>query len=117
MANNDSVPYFILCLDDDPETPVTERRTKALFTVPKQLAIQLVAHDILCRGSCFELKIEEDSPRNGDTTFLSTIFQSPQPQHLAMELAKRIAIRMDNVDHFQVTGGGGTDARSMFGFG
>ena len=113
MANDDSsIPYFILCLDDDPEMPAAERRTKALFTVPKELATQLVAHDILCRGSSFELKIEEDSPRNGDTTFLSTIFQSLQPQQLATELAKRIAIRIDNVDQFQIAG---TDARSILG--
>jgi len=115
MANNDSVPYFVLALDEDAETPLTERRTKALFTVPKELAAQLAIHDILCRGSCFKLKVEEDSPRNGGTTFLSTIFKSPQPQQLALELAKRIAIRMDNVDQFQVSGEGGADVRSILG--
>ena len=115
MANNDSVPYFVLCLDDNPETPTAERRTKALFTVPKELAAQLVVHDILCRGASFQLQAEEDSPKHGGTAFLSTIFKSPQPQQLALELARRIAIRMDNVDKFQVTGEVGNDAVSILG--
>jgi len=121
MASNESVPHFILALDEQDDTvPEAERRTKALFTVPKELASQLAMHAILCRGSCFELQVEKQSPRNGGTTFLSTIFKSPQPQALAHELAKRIAIRMDNVDQFQETAGehegGAADVRSMLGF-
>jgi hypothetical protein len=34
--------------------------------------------------------------------FLSTTFQSPEPQDVAAELARRIAIRLDNVEQFRI---------------
>jgi len=125
MAANENVPYFVRSLDDEDDsetttTAPTRGRTKAIFTVPKELASQLAVHPILCRGSCFELQVDEQSPKSGNskTAFLSTVFCSPRPQDLALELSKRIAVRMDHMDQFQVKPGGGSataDARSLLG--
>ena len=122
MAANENVPYFVRSLDDEDDNETTTTApTRAVFTVPKELASQLALHPILCRGSCFELQVDEQSPKSGNskTAFLSTVFCSPRPQDLALELSKRIAVRMDHVDQFQVKPGGGgsatADARSLLG--
>ena len=95
MASNESVPYSLLQLDDG--------RTKALFTVPKELDETLAAHSILCRGSSFDLEIDsENGGGSSSSTFLSTIFYSPHPQEAAQEIAKRLAVRIDHVGSFQI---------------
>ena len=127
-ASNGNVPYHLLRLDKDKdETPsgttASLLRNKAIFTVPKEMAPQLTAHAILCRGSYFVLHVDEQSPRSGRssssrTAFLSTTFRSPRPQDLALELSRRIAIRMDQVHQLREGGDGGTtaaDARSLLG--
>jgi hypothetical protein len=109
MACNKSVPYFVVRVDNDTDQGDNNDinssvpSATALFTVPKALAVTLCAHPILCRDSYFELQIHADAPPPSATTrFLSTTFQSPMPQDVAAELARRIAIRLDNVEQFRI---------------
>jgi hypothetical protein len=102
-------------------------RTKVLFTVPEHFATALIAHPILCCGSLFYLSFDEvdvsassdtrstttspQQPTNANlknsksnitittpkTTFISTSYDSVDPDVTAYEIAKRIAIRLQNV--------------------
>ena len=91
MAANEDVPYCIFPLDDG--------TTKALFTVPEDLVQSLTSHPILCRGSSFELQLDEASRRlleqapAPQTSILSTEFYSPDPHDTAADISRRLAIR------------------------
>lgn len=120
MSSQASVPYFVLLLennnnqnDSNALTPSSScRYAKALFTVPTELAVALTAYPILCRGSAFELKVdayasaESTPPTQGSsgnqTTFLTTLLESPYPEDAAKDIARRLAMRIDNIDTFQV---------------
>ena len=78
------VPFFVLEQEDG--------QNRALFTVPSNLASSLVIHPILCRGSSFSLEIEKEAQTQ--STFLSTVFYSPDPEETAKEIAERLAIRI-----------------------
>ena len=104
----ENVPYFVLPLEDG--------RAKAIFTVPEELAQSLIAHPILCRGSSFALQVDEASRRimvaaqqqqsSHRTSFLSTEFYSHDPQDTALDISRRIAIRLDHCNDdssFQLT--------------
>ncbi|KAG7356053.1 hypothetical protein IV203_000739 [Nitzschia inconspicua] len=92
------VPYFVLHLPDG--------RSKALFTVPSDLAEVLVLHPIMARGACFELQVDvvsqgrvrtkESFDDSSSTSFLSTEFFSPRPEETAHAISERIGIRMAN---------------------
>lgn len=103
-------------------------RTKALFTVPDHFASELMLHPILCCGSFFYLTLDDvnvaiptttttgsttttthtgttTKPSNKNskhisTTFLSTSYESADPDSTAYEIAKRIAIRVQNLVHY-----------------
>ncbi|KAL3937068.1 MAG: hypothetical protein SGBAC_007747 [Bacillariaceae sp.] len=81
---SNKVPFFVLQQEDG--------QNRALFTVPTSLASSLVIHPILCRGSSFVLEIEKEA--RAQTTFLSTIFYSPNAEETAQEIATRLAIRI-----------------------
>lgn len=68
---------------------------RALFTVPADVAVDLVVHPVMCRGSSFVLELEEQEG-SSTTTFLSTVFTSPNPEDTAKEIAERLAIRIGN---------------------
>jgi hypothetical protein len=95
------VPFFLLNLEGD--------KTKALFTVPSNLAETLIQHPVLCRGAAFDLKLdEEDIPQQqqrrstssiieqppSSTCYLFAIFESPQPEATASAIAERLASRV-----------------------
>jgi hypothetical protein len=121
-----TVPYFVLRLDpstvendleSDKQSSLGQsssslHRTKALFTVPEDIAPALIIHPILCCGSSFTLLIDDAVPQtqqqrqqpsssNNDTKsqtmFLSTMFDSLFPEDTAQEIAQRLSIRIDNV--------------------
>jgi hypothetical protein len=124
-----NVPYFVLRLDpstvendleSDKQSSLGQsssslHRTKALFTVPEDIAPALIIHPILCCGSSFTLVIDDTIPQtqqqrqqpsirsssNNDTKsrtmFLSTMFDSLFPEDTAQEIAQRLSIRIDNV--------------------
>ncbi|CAJ1913699.1 unnamed protein product [Cylindrotheca closterium] len=81
---SNKVPFFVLHQEDG--------QNRALFTVPSSLASSLVIHPILCRGSSFLLEVEKEA--QAQTTFLSTVFYSPNPEETANEIATRLAIRI-----------------------
>ena len=106
-SHTESVPYFVLRLE--------KLRAKALFTVPEDLAQSLAAHPILCRGSSFHFTVVAATPAAAAaeaaaatpsaisrTSFLSTVFESPNPDDLADEISKRLANRIDNMDSFGI---------------
>jgi hypothetical protein len=89
-----TIPYFVLRLSDG--------RAKALFTVPSAIATSLAVNPILCRGASFDLAIDsvslvqqQQQPSTG-TSFLSTEFDSPNPEETARAISERIAIRIGN---------------------
>ena len=145
-SSSHTVPFYVLQLDcaQPPPTTVTNddtshpndvdmtgsslHRTKALFTVPENLASELIIHPILCCGSLFYLSVDEvdvsisippstatsnskQQPSNINvndnksksatattkTTFISTSYDSTDPDRTAYEIAKRITIRLQNV--------------------
>ena len=152
-SSSHTVPFYVLQLDsaqpppttatnDDTSHPNDEdmtgsstssvssslHRTKALFTVPENLASELIIHPILCCGSLFYLSVDEvdvsisippstatsnskQQPSNINvndnksksatattkTTFISTSYDSTDPDRTAYEIAKRITIRLQNV--------------------
>jgi hypothetical protein len=134
-----SVPYFILRLDSIPETGATNNapisdnndgvddivdsasdrqslhKTKALFTVPEDLATALIVHPILCCGSSFYFVMDNffagtqpniiSDDKNTDhrtrttskTTFISTTFDSIDPDNTAYDISLRLSIRIQNI--------------------
>ena len=90
------VPFLVLHLSCD--------KVKAVFIVQSRMAGTLINHPILCRGACFDLRIDVESQsreesavqQNGDKSFLSTEFSSPDPEETARAIAERIAIRQEN---------------------
>ena len=86
------VPFFLLNLEGG--------RTKALFTVPSNLALTLIRHPVLCRGAQFDLKLDEGmdqkqaAKESSSTCFLFTIFESPHPEATAGAIAERLASRV-----------------------
>jgi hypothetical protein len=87
-TNNDnkSIPYFVLDLG--------KFHAKALFSVPSDLALQLILHPILCCGSEFVLEIDASTSRSSDIAFLSCHYESADPDATAMEISKRLAKRV-----------------------
>ena len=92
MPSSD-IPYFILNLGHG--------KAKVLFTVPSHLAQALARHPILCRGSAFDLRVDdstiqpsEDGENSNDTCFLATEFESPDPEETAIAISKRLASRV-----------------------
>ena len=152
-SSSHTVPFYVLQLDSAQPPPTTAtnddtshpndvdmtgsstssvssslHRTKALFTVPENLASELIIHPILCCGSLFYLSVDEvdasisilpstatsnskQQPPNINvndnksksatattkTTFISTSYDSTDPDRTAYEIAKRITIRLQNV--------------------
>jgi hypothetical protein len=79
-----AVPFTVETLSD--------HMAKATFHVPDHLAAQLVEQPIICCGSCFELHVVEGT----SATVTTTCFTSMDPVSTAMEIAKRLATRMQN---------------------
>lgn len=119
--NNDTVPYVLIPQNGN------NRQFKAIFLVPEDLVDSLISRPILCRGSSFQLILDEDVTRENlramqntnltlqeggigsstmlslnTTRFLSTEFYSPEPNETAAEIALRLSIRMENSDNFVV---------------
>ena len=85
----DEVPYYVLELENG--------HTKAVFTVPQELAESIMSHPILCRGSSFALQLDAVSQRvgaNPTTSFLCTEYFSPEPEDTASDISRRLAIRV-----------------------
>jgi hypothetical protein len=67
------------------------------------MATSLAVNPILCRGASFDLAIDsvslvqqqQQQPSTG-TSFLSTEFDSPNPEETARAISERIAIRIGN---------------------
>jgi hypothetical protein len=117
MTSKITVPYFLLRMDqglkeiDTSATLVHSNdgsplhRIKALFTVPEDLIAGLIVHPILCCGSSFTLAVEnsQSHPRlplgkaMHRTSFISTTFDSLDPESTAHEISRRISIRIDNI--------------------
>lgn len=104
----DRVPYVVLPWDDD--------QSKAVFSVPEDVAASLIARPILCRGGSFELQVDSISQqlalgrREGNFQFLSTVFYSPDPNQTALDISRRLAMRIENTDTFLMD-----NASSIFG--
>jgi hypothetical protein len=83
------VPYFVLRKEGG--------KAAALFTVPADVAQHLTNYPIMCRGSSFDLVLDEQGSKGSTSTaFLSTVFESPNPEETAREIAERLAIRIGN---------------------
>jgi hypothetical protein len=119
MATMESVPYFVLRLENDGNASLTCHRAKVMFTVPAELAVALASYPIVCCGSFFTLELENpmstleaSSPsnkrhNNNPTAFLTTVLESPRPEETAQDIARRLAIRLENIDSFQIATAGG----------
>jgi hypothetical protein len=101
------IPYYVLERSDG-------QHTKVLFLVPSALVVRLTKHPILCRGSCFELSVDENntyhhgshslsSSENDveeeddeEASFLAVDFESPYPDELAREIAIRLTKRLQD---------------------
>ena len=113
-----TVPYFVLDLS-------STGRSKALFTVPTLYAKAMCVNPVLCCGSIFDLEIDilsqrshrhhQDRVENAtisaeaakETCFLSTEFYSPKPDETALEISKRLAIRIEGDGLGMSDGAGG----------
>jgi hypothetical protein len=126
--NKTIVPFFVLRLDGDGGNAIVENaetdtctvdmacsgtslhRTKALFTVPKELANALTVHPVLCCGASFHLEIDDAFPvaqppqmnlskgkNTTKTTFISTSYDSVDPDSTAEDISQRIATRIVNI--------------------
>lgn len=99
----EAVPFYVL-----PNGKVS----KALFTVPADVADQLIAYPVLCRGSSFTLTVGADNSsaleRSQDTNdgtgslFLEANFHSPCPDEVAEQIAIRLATRIENSCSFSI---------------
>mmetsp|Transcript_26821 Transcript_26821/g.48577 ORF Transcript_26821/g.48577 Transcript_26821/m.48577 type:complete len:118 (-) Transcript_26821:38-391(-) len=78
------VPFVVMDLENG--------KKKAVFGVPKENASSLVVYPILCRGGCFTLEIDEEG--EGETTFLSAIFDSIEADKTAEAISHRLAARV-----------------------
>jgi hypothetical protein len=118
MTAVESVPFFVLRLDKDGDASLTCHRAKVMFTVPAELAVALASYPIVCCGSFFTLELENpmsrleaSSPSNkrnsNPTAFLTTVLESPRPEETAQDIARRLAIRLENIDSFQIATAGG----------
>jgi hypothetical protein len=100
----DGVPYFVLHQDDG--------TAKALFTVPSNKTELLMKYPIACRGAFFDLQVDQASrnlqsasqQQNAGTSFLSTEFYSPHPEETACAISTRLARRMADTDHLDMSG-------------
>jgi hypothetical protein len=86
IDGNESTPYFVLDLGTS--------RAKALFSVPSDMALQLILYPILCCGSEFVLEIDDSTSRSSDVAFLSCHYESADPDATAKEISKRLAKRV-----------------------
>ena len=77
-----AVPFVVQKLDNN-------NNAKAIFDVPAHLAEQLVEQPILCCGSCFDLLLLLDNK-------IYTEYTSMDPESTALEIAKRLANRIDD---------------------
>lgn len=119
-TTNDDAITSDMNVDQSDRSSSSLHRTKALFTVPDHFASELMLHPILCCGSFFYLTLDDvnvaattgstttthtgttTKPPNKiskhiSTTFLSTSYESTDPDITAYEIAKRIAIRVRNL--------------------
>jgi hypothetical protein len=95
-----SVSYYLHALPSG--------RTKAIFTVPESLTSALTIHPVLCRGGVFQLQVDAASQKwmqavsGGECSteevvgFLSTEYESPDPEATALAIAKRLENRVDD---------------------
>lgn len=93
-----TVPYYVMELHDG--------RSRAVFSVPEAVATSLTAHPVLCRGAAFDLTPDWDAASllatakcsgltpPGRTSFVYTEFYSPAPEETAVEISKRLAVRV-----------------------
>lgn len=96
-THDNALPFQLIDLEDG--------RTKALFTVPADLAMSLTAHPILCRGSSFSLllhRVDDDSSLSDDKCILFTEYFSPVPEETAQDIYARLTIRMTHSDTFVI---------------
>ena len=84
-----AVPFVVQKLDNN-------NNAKAIFDVPAHLAEQLVEQPILCCGSCFDLLLLLDTTTTGSTSKIYTEYTSMDPESTALEIAKRLANRIDD---------------------
>lgn len=99
----ESVPFYLLANGEV---------SKALFTVPAELADQLIAYPVFCRGSSFTLAIGANVSsevklffHGKDSTasiFLEANFYSPFADEVAEEIAIRLAARIENTSSFSI---------------
>jgi hypothetical protein len=88
-------------------SPRSINKARAVFTVPAQFALDLIAYPILCRGTYFYLQIDTAiSPTASDmdqgsrqrnsssTAFLATEFNSPTPRDVAADISLRLSNRL-----------------------
>jgi hypothetical protein len=83
-------------------------QTKAIFTVPESLVSALTIHPVLCRGGVFRLRVDAASQKwmqavsggerhkEESVGFLSTEYESPEPEATARAIAKRLENRVDD---------------------
>jgi hypothetical protein len=112
MAN---VPFYVQGLPDG--------RAKAIFTVPESLLSSLTLHPVLCRGGVFRLQMDMASHKlmravsvKGEDSvgFLSTEYESPDPEATALAIAHRLENRVD--DAFSANDGTHRSMSSYFNF-
>lgn len=82
------VPYFVLRQDDG--------KARAVFTVPNAVVSSVTSHPVLCRGSAFQLQLDDTNPSLNDTVFVMTEYESPHPEDTALEIAKRLTVRVQD---------------------
>jgi hypothetical protein len=119
MTSKITVPYFLLRIDqgltevdtsatlENSDLSSSLHRTKALFTVPEDLVAALIVHPVLCCGSSFTLTLENTGSGSHPkmtlgktihrTSFISTTFDSLDPESTAHEISRRISVRIDNI--------------------
>jgi len=107
-SSSSSVPYFVLTLQNG--------NARAVFTVPTVNVKTLIAHPILCRGSSFQLvldqamsrdltSVDDDETAEAEavpsttttrTSFLCAEYYSPDPEETAHEISVRLAARISD---------------------
>lgn len=96
------VPYYVLPLEDG--------KAKAMFSVPSQLAESLTKHPVVCRGAFFELHLDtasqamQQQSSRTSMCFLSTEFDSPDPEGTAKAISSRLANRMADTNPLGMSG-------------
>jgi hypothetical protein len=82
----DTVPFFVFHLENN--------YTKALFSIPPNLVAKVILHPVICRGSQFVLRQEEDDDNN--RCYVAVEYQSADANGTAAAIARRLAIRLSD---------------------